>query len=193
MLIGPIIILAVWSITEYSGYGWVGRHSAKAPRQDPNWKHCLCHVRPVYGELTPFTAAIELEKKLQESAEQSQDDVHEQLKHTRTMVQREYHRPCYQTYINKTLIKRLQDKRERRCWASEQASTSAQADSSTNVREVDRESRKTWNTEAMTDYPGKPDIPITGRAERRSAKNYSSNKKQRLDRYRSEVSQNMLR
>ena len=36
-------------------------------------------------------------------------------------------------------MKRLQDKRERGDWSSEQASTSAQANSSTNVREVDHQ------------------------------------------------------
>ena len=91
--------------------GTLGAPTTKAPRQDPNWK------------LTPFTAGIELEK-----AEQSQDDAHEQLKaHWDEGPAGAYHRPYYQIYINKTLIKRLQDKRER-------ASTTAQADSSTNVR-----------------------------------------------------------
>ena len=113
--------------------GTLGAPTAKVPHQDQNWKHCLCHVRSVSGELTPFTAAIELGK----ASRISQDDVHEQLEAHSDEGPAD--RPCYQTYINKTLMKRLQDKRERGGWASQYAYTSAQVDSSTNVRGVDHQ------------------------------------------------------
>ena len=78
--------------------------------QEPDWKQCLCHVMSVSGSLIPFTAQSWM--KLRESAELCQDAIDRQLKeHWDEGSAGGYHRPCYQTYTNKILIKRLLTKR----------------------------------------------------------------------------------
>ena len=105
----------------------LGAPATKVRRQAPNWSSCLCHVTSSSSQLTPFTA--QSWTKLHESAEQRQDAVHDQLKDIGIMVQLGgYHRECYQSYTNKTLIKRLIAKRK----SQEQPSTSKEVDS--NVR-----------------------------------------------------------
>ena len=111
--------------------GTLSAPTAKVPRQDSNWKHCLCHGRQVSGELTPFTPAIELAKASRISG--TEPRWCSRAAHWDEGPAGASHCPCYQTYI-KTLIKRLQDERERGSGTSEQASTSAQADSGTNKR-----------------------------------------------------------
>ena len=82
----------------------------KTARQDPDWNQCLCHVRTVTGTLTKFTP--QSWTKLRQSAEERKDFIYDQLKgHWNEGPAGGYHRPCYQTYTNKTLIQRLLSKR----------------------------------------------------------------------------------
>ena len=105
----------------------LGAPTTKVRHQAPNWSSCLCHVTSSSSQLTPFTA--QSWAKLHESAEQRQDAVYDQLKgHWDDGPAGGYHRECYQSYTNKTLIKRLLVKRE----SQEQTSTSKEVDS--NVR-----------------------------------------------------------
>lgn len=79
---------------------------SKVARHAPDWNRCLCHVRMVSEQLTPFTKISW--SKLKESAEARQDEIYTNLSgHWDESPVGSYHRSCYQTYTNKTLINRL--------------------------------------------------------------------------------------
>ena len=83
----------------------VGPPLSKRPRLDG----CLCYRRNVTGKLTCFTDASW--ETFRRSAEVRRDDAYEVLSRHFSAGGGPfggYHRSCYQTYTNKTLLARLQ-------------------------------------------------------------------------------------
>ena len=85
----------------------VGLPLSKRPR--PRQDGCLCHCRNVTGKLTCFTDASW--ETFRRNAEVRRDDAYEVLSQHFLAGGGPfggYHRSCYQTYTNKTLVARLQ-------------------------------------------------------------------------------------
>lgn len=84
-----------------------------AKRKRLYWHRCLCHCHDdESGELTPFTARSWA--KLQEAASVHRDAIQLLLAdHFKDGPRGGYHRRCYASYTNKTLLERLEQRREK--------------------------------------------------------------------------------